>query len=56
MLYGYQLKRGVDIFNFAFLKRNKSKLKIVSHNRPNAKESKISNEEATMNALLDKIE
>ena len=55
ILYGYQLKRGVDMFELAFLKRNKTKLKIVSHNRPNAKESKISNEEATMNILLDKI-
>jgi membrane associated rhomboid family serine protease len=55
ILYGYQLKRGVDMFDFAFLKRNKSKLKIVSHNPPKAKEAKISNEEATMNALLDKI-
>lgn len=55
MLYGYQLKRGIDMFDFAFLKRNKSKLKIVSHNPPKAKETKINNEEATMNALLDKI-
>jgi membrane associated rhomboid family serine protease len=55
VLYGYQLKRGVDLFDFAFLKRKKSKLKIVSHNPPKTKISKITNEEATMNALLDKI-
>jgi len=55
VLYGYQLKRGIDLFDFAFLKRKKSKLKIVSHNPPKTKESKITNEEATMNALLDKI-
>jgi membrane associated rhomboid family serine protease len=55
ILYGYQLKRGVDLFDLAFLKRKKNKLKIVSHNPPKTKQAKISDEEATMNALLDKI-
>lgn len=55
LLYGYQLKKGIDLFDFAFLKRKKSKLKVVSYN-PNVKrDSAVVNEEATMNSLLDKI-
>lgn len=55
-IYGYQLKRGRDISNLSFLKSNKkSKLKVVSNN-PNVKPKGNSpNEEAAMNALLDKI-
>lgn len=55
VLYGYQLKRGVDLFDFSFLKRKKSKLKVVSYNPSVKKDVKVQNEEATMNALLDKI-
>lgn len=55
VLYGYQLKRGVDLFDFAFLKRKKNKLKVVSYNPNKPKDVKIQNEEATMNSLLDKI-
>lgn len=55
VLYGYQLKRGVDLFDFAFLKRKKNKLKVVSYNPNKPKDIKIQNEEATMNNLLDKI-
>jgi membrane associated rhomboid family serine protease len=55
LLYGYQLKKGIDLFDFAFLKRKKSKLKVVSYNPNVKKDSAVVNEEATMNSLLDKI-
>ncbi len=55
LLYGYQLKKGVDLFNFAFFKRNKNKLKVVSYNPNKPAHAKIHNEEMAMNALLDKI-
>lgn len=55
LLYGYQLKNGIDLFDFAFLKRKKSKLKVVSYNPTVKKETKVTDEEATMNNLLDKI-
>lgn len=55
LLYGYQLKKGIDLFDFAFLKRKKTKLKVVSYNPNVKKEATITNEEATMNSLLDKI-
>jgi len=55
VLYGYQLRRGKDLFDYIFLKRNKSKLKVVSYNPTVEKQKKINNEEAAMNNLLDKI-
>lgn len=55
LLYGYQLKRGVDLSDVAFLKKKKTKLKVVSYN-PNVKKTAASeNEEVIMNTLLDKI-
>ncbi len=55
LAYAYQLKKGIDLFDFAFFKRKKSKLKVVSYNPAAGSSPKIKNEEAVMNALLDKI-
>lgn len=55
LLYGYQLKKGFDLFDFAFLKRKKNKLKVVSYNPKKAADIKVQNKEKTMNTLLDKI-
>lgn len=55
LLYGYQLKNGTDLFDLSFLKPKKNKLKVVSYNPNVKKDSPTQNEEATMNALLDKI-
>lgn len=57
VLYGYNLKKGIDLFNFTFLTKKKSKLKIVSYNKPQeySYEVEETNDESTMNELLDKI-
>jgi membrane associated rhomboid family serine protease len=57
VLYGYNLKKGIDLFNFTFLTKKKSKLKIVSYNKPQeySYEAEETNDESTMNELLDKI-
>ncbi len=61
LLYGYYLKRGVDISNISFLPKGKSKLKVVSKNMnptrhaDDAYNEKRVNEEALMDELLDKI-
>jgi membrane associated rhomboid family serine protease len=55
LIYGYQLRKGIDISNIAFLKKQKTKLKVVSYNPDAGRKSKIDNEEAVMNTLLDKI-
>ncbi len=57
VLYGYNLKKGIDLFNFTFLPKKKSKLKIVSYNKPQeySYEVEETNDESTMNELLDKI-
>ncbi|MDX2172747.1 MAG: rhomboid family intramembrane serine protease [Bacteroidota bacterium] len=58
LLYGYNLKRGVDLFNFSFFKKSKpKKLKVVSYNKT---KDEIYNEnmvisEHRMNELLEKI-
>lgn len=55
VIYGYQLKRGRDLSDLSFFKRKpKTKLKVVS-NSSSSKKGSSPNEEATMNALLDKI-
>ncbi len=55
VLYGYQLKRGRDLSDLSFFKRKpKTKLKVVS-NTSSPRKGNSPNEEATMNALLDKI-
>jgi membrane associated rhomboid family serine protease len=57
VIYGYNLKKGIDLFNFTFLTKKKSKLKIVSYNKPQeySYEVEETNDESTMNELLDKI-
>lgn len=57
LTYGYYLKKGTDLFNFAFLTRKRNKLKVVSYNRMSDdeyNEHRVS-EEQEMNGLLDKI-
>lgn len=57
LLYGYYLKKGVDLFDFSFLSRRKNKLKVVSYNKTADdlyNEKRVVNE-ATMDELLDKI-
>jgi membrane associated rhomboid family serine protease len=58
LLYGYNLKRGVDLFNFSFLNKSKSKkLKVVSYNK--TKDEAYNEDKAIsehrMNELLEKI-
>jgi len=48
LIYGYYLKKGIDLFNFSFKIKNLRKLKIVSHNKEN-------NNTEAMDKLLDKI-
>jgi hypothetical protein len=55
LIYGYQLKNGIDLSDFAFLKKKKTKLKVVSYNPLIKQNTKIENEELMMNSLLDKI-
>jgi len=59
LLYGYNLKRGVDLFNFAFLSKpnNMKKLKVVSYAKTKDEvfnDTKIISEHR-MNELLEKI-
>lgn len=57
LAYGYMLKRGVDLFNFSFLTKKKSKLKVVSYNKTiddSYNENRVKGE-LRMNQLLDKI-
>ncbi len=57
LTYGYYLKKGVDLFNFSFLTKKKTKLKVVSYNKtvedPYTQSRHKS--ELRMNELLDKI-
>jgi membrane associated rhomboid family serine protease len=57
LLYGFYLKKGVDLFNFSFLTRKKTKLKVVSYNKTidDVYHEKRLNDEAMMDELLDKI-
>ena len=60
LLYGYNLKKGNDLFNFSFNLRKKDKLKVVSHNKTysdsyTTTNTKKTSDEQTMNELLDKI-
>lgn len=57
LTYGYYLKKGIDLFDFAFFTRKKSKLKVVSYKKltdEQYNEKRVS-EEQTMDELLDKI-
>ena len=56
LLYGLNLKKGYDLFNFSFLTRRKKKLKVVSNNSSNnlgREDKRVA--ENRMNELLDKI-
>ncbi|MCW3078239.1 MAG: rhomboid family protease GlpG [Bacteroidetes bacterium] len=57
LLYGYFLKRGIDVFDVRFLAKKKTKLKIVSYNKTpdDAYNEKRKSGELRMNELLDKI-
>lgn len=57
LLYGFYLKKGIDLFNFSFLTRKKTKLKVVSYNKniDDVYNEKRLNDEAMMDELLDKI-
>jgi membrane associated rhomboid family serine protease len=57
LIYGYYLKKGVDLFEFSLFKPRKTKLKVVSHNKVSDAEfnQKRKVEEQTMDELLDKI-
>lgn len=57
LLYGYFLKRGIDVFDVSFLTKKKSKLKIVSYNKTpdDVYNEKKKSGEIRMNELLDKI-
>ena len=57
LIYGYYLKKGTDLFDFAFLSRGRSKLKVVSYNKVSDEEynERRMSEEQMMNELLDKI-
>jgi hypothetical protein len=57
LMYGYALSRKVDLFNFQFLAKKKSKLKVVSYNKTIDdvyNETRVS-KDTRMNELLDKI-
>lgn len=57
LAYGYFLKKGIDMFDFSFMTRKKTKLKIVSYNKMPDEEYNLmrANAERRMNELLDKI-
>ena len=56
LTYGYSLKRGLDLFNFSFLTRKKSKLKVVKDpGYDDRRHANKQNDEKRMNELLDKI-
>lgn len=55
VLYGYQLRKGVDLFNFDFLKRKNKHLKIIKNDTSKSRGYSPKDEEILMNKLLDKI-
>lgn len=57
LIYGYYLKKGVDLFNISFNFRKKTKLRVVSHNKTvvNTRNEPAFREDETMDELLDKI-
>lgn len=56
VLYGYYLKKGIDLFNLDIFSRRKKKLKIISDNSKSGYASiKYDNSEQVMNEILDKI-
>lgn len=56
LVYGYYLKKGVDLFNLSLLPKKKSKLKVVyKETYAPAREAKKGNDDDRMDILLDKI-
>ncbi len=56
VLYGYYLKKGIDLFNLDLFSARKKKLKVVSNNtRSGYSSTKYDNSEQVMNEILDKI-
>jgi membrane associated rhomboid family serine protease len=56
VIYGYYLKKGIDLFNLDLFSSRKKKLKVVSNNSKSAYSSaKYDNSEQVMNEILDKI-
>ncbi len=57
LVYGYYLKKGVDLFDISFNFKKKSKLKIISNNASHSVSSfkTSANDEQRLNELLDKI-
>lgn len=54
LLYGYNLRKGIDLFNFSIFKK-KSRLTVVSNNYNNNTNNGNLSKEARLNELLDKI-
>ena len=55
LLYGYNLKNGIDLFNLDVFSGRKKKLKVVSNNTKASSDRKYDNSEQVMNEILDKI-
>lgn len=56
VLYGYYLKKGIDLFNLNIFSGRSKKLKVVSNNSKEGYSSvKYDNSEQAMNEILDKI-
>ncbi len=57
LLYGYYLKKGIDLFSISFLPKRKSPLKVVSRSGQysGTTSTKKSEDEQSMDDLLDKI-
>ena len=57
LTYGFYLKKGVDLFNFSFLTKNKQKLRVVTYKNTQDEEYNENRHrgELRMNELLDKI-
>ena len=57
LLYGYNLKNGIDIFNLSLFQKKKTKLKVVYNEEYSSKVNQTTNQndDQRLNALLDKI-
>jgi membrane associated rhomboid family serine protease len=57
LLYGYNLKNGIDIFNLSLFQKKKTKLKVVYNQEYSSKVNQTTNQndDQRLNALLDKI-
>lgn len=55
VFYGYRLKKGNDLFDFSFVSKSKSKMKIVHKNSSSLGQRADNVDESYLNKLLDKI-